>query len=36
MKLVEEHSEQLSKKVQNVVDNLKEFEPIEKELLPHR
>ncbi|XP_059428945.1 protein FAR1-RELATED SEQUENCE 5 isoform X2 [Corylus avellana] len=36
MKMVEEHSEQLSKKVQNVVDNLKEFEPIEKELLPHR
>ncbi|XP_062150233.1 protein FAR1-RELATED SEQUENCE 5 [Alnus glutinosa] len=36
MKMVEEHSEQLSKKVQNVVDNLKEFEPIEKELLSHR
>ncbi|KAF7151048.1 hypothetical protein RHSIM_Rhsim02G0079600 [Rhododendron simsii] len=32
MKEVEEHSNQLSKKVQKVVNNLKEFEPLEKEL----
>ncbi|KAF5451981.1 hypothetical protein F2P56_027029 [Juglans regia] len=36
MKIVEEHSQQLSKKVQNVVENLKEFESIEQELLHHR
>lgn len=36
MKMVEEHSEQISKKVQNVVDNLKEFESIEQDLLRHR
>lgn len=36
MKVVEEHSQQLSKKVQNVVENLKEFESIEQELLHHR
>lgn len=36
LKMVEEHSEQLSKKVQNVVDNLKEFESLEQELLHHR
>ncbi|XP_044498318.1 protein FAR1-RELATED SEQUENCE 5-like isoform X3 [Mangifera indica] len=36
MKIVEEHSNQLSKKVENVVNNLKEFESIEKELFHHR
>ncbi|KAJ9189196.1 hypothetical protein P3X46_000520 [Hevea brasiliensis] len=36
MKIVEGHSDQLSKKVQNVVRNLKEFESIEQELLQHR
>lgn len=36
MKIVEEHSNQLSKKVQNVVNNLKEYESIELELLQHR
>lgn len=36
MKVVEEHSQQLSKKVQNVVENLKDFESIEQELLHHR
>uniref|UniRef100_A0A2C9UHG7 Uncharacterized protein n=1 Tax=Manihot esculenta TaxID=3983 RepID=A0A2C9UHG7_MANES len=36
MKIVEEHSEQLSKKVQNVARNLKEFESIELELQQHR
>ncbi|KAF7149702.1 hypothetical protein RHSIM_Rhsim02G0079400 [Rhododendron simsii] len=36
MKEVEEHSNQLSKKVQKVVNNLKEFEPLEKELSQHR
>ncbi|XP_021661261.1 protein FAR1-RELATED SEQUENCE 2 isoform X3 [Hevea brasiliensis] len=36
MKIVEEHSERLSKKVQNVVRNLKEFESIEHELLQPR
>ncbi|XP_059654583.1 protein FAR1-RELATED SEQUENCE 5-like [Cornus florida] len=32
MKEVEEHTNQLSKKVQVVVNNLKEFDPIDKEL----
>lgn len=36
MKIVEEHNTQLTKKVQNVVNNLKEFESIEQELLQHR
>ncbi|KAF7151943.1 hypothetical protein RHSIM_Rhsim02G0078200 [Rhododendron simsii] len=36
MKEVEEHINQLSKKVQKVVNNLKEFEPLEKELSQHR
>ncbi|KGN59476.2 hypothetical protein Csa_001154 [Cucumis sativus] len=36
MKIVEEHTDQLSKKVQNVVTNLKEFESIEQELLHPR
>uniref|UniRef100_A0A5B7BY35 Putative Far-red impaired responsive (FAR1) family protein n=1 Tax=Davidia involucrata TaxID=16924 RepID=A0A5B7BY35_DAVIN len=36
MKEVEEHSNQLSKKVQVIVNNLKEFEPIEQELSHHR
>ncbi|XP_015583373.1 protein FAR1-RELATED SEQUENCE 2 isoform X1 [Ricinus communis] len=36
MKIVEEHSVQLSKKVQDVVRNLKEFESIEQELMQHR
>ncbi|GLT96770.1 hypothetical protein SLE2022_143700 [Rubroshorea leprosula] len=36
MKIVEEHSHQLSNKVQNVVNNLKEYESIEMELLQHR
>ncbi|KAF5728769.1 Far-red impaired responsive (FAR1) family protein [Tripterygium wilfordii] len=35
MRVVEEHSEQLSKKFENVVNNLKEFEPIDQ-LLLHR
>ncbi|KAK4855183.1 hypothetical protein QYF36_004817 [Acer negundo] len=35
MKVVEEHSDQLSKKVKHVINNLKEFESIE-ELLQHR
>ncbi|XP_050217024.1 protein FAR1-RELATED SEQUENCE 5-like [Mercurialis annua] len=33
MKIVEEHSEQLSKKVQNVVRNLKEYESIDQQLI---
>lgn len=36
MKIVEEHTDQLSRKVQNVVTNLKEFESIEHELLHPR
>ncbi|KAF3455720.1 hypothetical protein FNV43_RR00362 [Rhamnella rubrinervis] len=36
MKIVEEHSDLLSKKVQNVVSNLKEFECIDQELSQHR
>ncbi|XP_065865063.1 protein FAR1-RELATED SEQUENCE 5 [Euphorbia lathyris] len=36
MKIVEDHSEQLSKKIQNVVKNLKEFESIDQALLQHR
>ncbi|KAL5543147.1 hypothetical protein UlMin_010857 [Ulmus minor] len=36
IKIVEDHSEQLSKKVQNVVSNLKEFESIEQNVLQHR
>ncbi|XAR54553.1 hypothetical protein NMG60_11029741 [Bertholletia excelsa] len=36
VKEVEEHSNQLSKKAQTVVNNLREFEPIEKELSQHR
>ncbi|PPD66293.1 hypothetical protein GOBAR_DD36829 [Gossypium barbadense] len=36
MKIVEEHSNQLSKKVQNVVNNLKEYESIEPQLLQQR
>lgn len=36
MKIVEEHNTQLTKKVQNVVNNLKEFESIDQELLQHR
>ncbi|VVB03230.1 unnamed protein product [Arabis nemorensis] len=32
-KIVEEHSNRIAKKVENVVNNLKEFEPIELELL---
>ena len=36
MKIVEEHTDQLSRKVQNVVTNLKEFESIEQELLHPR
>ncbi|KAL5784056.1 hypothetical protein ACOSQ2_006448 [Xanthoceras sorbifolium] len=35
MKVVEEHSDQISKKVKKVINNLKEFESIE-ELLQHR
>ncbi|KAH0992266.1 hypothetical protein GBA52_003749 [Prunus armeniaca] len=35
-KIVEEYSDQLSKKVQNVVSNLKEFESIDRELSQHR
>ncbi|KAJ6289780.1 hypothetical protein OIU85_007044 [Salix viminalis] len=34
VKIVEDHSEKLSKKVKNVVENLKEFESIEQELMP--
>uniref|UniRef100_A0A2P2Q4F4 Protein FAR1-RELATED SEQUENCE 5 n=1 Tax=Rhizophora mucronata TaxID=61149 RepID=A0A2P2Q4F4_RHIMU len=33
MKIVEEHSEQLSKKVWNIVNNLREFESLENELV---
>ncbi|KAJ8759719.1 hypothetical protein K2173_009820 [Erythroxylum novogranatense] len=33
MKIVEEHSGQLSKKVQNVVNNLREFESMDNELV---
>lgn len=36
MKVVEVHSDHLSKKVQNVINNLKEFESIEKELSRNR
>lgn len=36
LKIVEEHSNQLSKKVQNVVNNLKEYESIEPQLLQQR
>lgn len=36
MKEVEEHGNQLSKKVQTVVKNLKDFGPIEDDLLQHR
>ncbi|MBA0556147.1 hypothetical protein Golob_026274 [Gossypium lobatum] len=36
MKIVEEHSNQLSTKVQNVVNNLKEYESIEPQLLQQR
>ncbi|GAV85658.1 FAR1 domain-containing protein [Cephalotus follicularis] len=36
MKIVEEHNDKLSKKVQNVVNNLKEYECIEHELLHDR
>ncbi|XP_039020817.1 protein FAR1-RELATED SEQUENCE 5-like isoform X1 [Hibiscus syriacus] len=36
MKIVEDHSNQLSKKVQNVVNNLKEYESIELQLLQQR
>ncbi|GLT31607.1 hypothetical protein SLA2020_063360 [Shorea laevis] len=36
MKIVEEHSHQLSNKVRNVVNNLKEYEFIEMELLQRR
>ncbi|KAM6545956.1 hypothetical protein CsatB_026692 [Cannabis sativa] len=36
IKIVEEHSDQLSKKVQNVVSNLKEFESVDQDLLHHR
>lgn len=36
IKIVEEHSDRLTKKVQKVVGNLKEFESIEQELLQHR
>ncbi|CAL8992655.1 unnamed protein product [Prunus brigantina] len=35
-KIVEEYSDHLSKKVQNVVSNLKEFESIDRELSQHR
>uniref|UniRef100_A0A6N2MF60 Protein kinase domain-containing protein n=1 Tax=Salix viminalis TaxID=40686 RepID=A0A6N2MF60_SALVM len=34
VKIVEDHSEKLSKKVKKVVENLKEFESIEQELMP--
>ena len=34
VKIVEDHSEKLSKKVKNVVENLKEFDSIEQELMP--
>ncbi|GLT27753.1 hypothetical protein SLA2020_027280 [Shorea laevis] len=36
MKIVEEHSHQLSNKVRNVVNKLKEYESIEMELLQRR
>ncbi|KAI4324312.1 hypothetical protein L6164_023863 [Bauhinia variegata] len=36
MKIVEDHSERLSKKICHVINNLKEFESIEKELLHQR
>ncbi|XP_024022743.1 protein FAR1-RELATED SEQUENCE 5 isoform X2 [Morus notabilis] len=36
IKIVEEHSDQLSKKVQNVVSNLKEIEPIDQDLSQRR
>ncbi|XP_022734925.1 protein FAR1-RELATED SEQUENCE 5-like isoform X4 [Durio zibethinus] len=36
MKIVEEHTSQISKKVQNVVNNLKNYETIDLELLQHR
>ncbi|XP_039010064.1 protein FAR1-RELATED SEQUENCE 5-like isoform X2 [Hibiscus syriacus] len=36
MKIVENHSNQLSKKVQTVVNNLKEYESIELQLLQQR
>ncbi|XP_010517884.1 PREDICTED: protein FAR1-RELATED SEQUENCE 5 isoform X1 [Camelina sativa] len=32
-RIVEEHSDQIAKKVEKVVNNLKEFEPIDRELL---
>ncbi|XP_010506193.1 PREDICTED: protein FAR1-RELATED SEQUENCE 5 isoform X1 [Camelina sativa] len=32
-RIVEEHSDQIAKKVENVVNSLKEFEPIDRELL---
>ncbi|KAL3567444.1 hypothetical protein D5086_030095 [Populus alba] len=35
VKIVEDHSEKLSKKVKNAVENLKEFESIEQELMQH-
>lgn len=36
MRIVEDHGEKLSRKVKNVVENLKEFESIEQELVQHR
>ncbi|KAJ7980691.1 protein FAR1-RELATED SEQUENCE 5 [Quillaja saponaria] len=36
MKIVEEHSDRLSKKIQNVVNNLREFESIDQDLLHMR
>lgn len=36
VKIVEDHTQQLSKKVQNTVNNLKEYEAIELELLQRR
>lgn len=35
IKIVEEHSNQLSNKVQNVVSNLKEYETIDQDLFQH-
>ncbi|KAK4766118.1 hypothetical protein SAY87_007760 [Trapa incisa] len=31
LKIIEEHSEQITMKVQNVMNNLKEYEPVQQE-----
>lgn len=36
MKFVEDHNNKLSEKIHHVVNNLKEFECIEKEILQQR